>query len=133
MYILYKNTLAWFQLKWFKLRNLRKFVILRNQWIKEYLINLDNNCFFFIFKNYKNDHNSLIWQNQAILRGVLNKHNLDDNAKKLIFPPGISISLKISWFVIYNLYTNMQMWSLNVISQNNQNDIYEIPFTWNCI
>ena len=30
------------QLKCFKLRDLCKMVMLRNQWIKEYLINLDN-------------------------------------------------------------------------------------------
>jgi len=88
MYILYKKTKARLQLKCLKFRNLCKIVKLRHQWIKEYLINLDNRKLnFWNFENYKNGHNSLIWQNQAILQGVLYQHNLHDNAKKTDFSP----------------------------------------------
>jgi hypothetical protein len=71
------------QLKCLILRDVCKMVILRNQWIKEYLINLDNRKYdFWNFENYKNGHYSFIWQNQ----GVLNQYNLHENAKKSFCP-----------------------------------------------
>ena len=54
------------QLKCLQFRNSCKMVIIRNQWIKEYLINLDNRKLnIWNFENYKNGHNSLILQIQA--------------------------------------------------------------------
>jgi hypothetical protein len=104
------------QLKCLKLRDLCKMVILRNQWIKEYLINLDNRKLYFWKLQTSPQFPYLAELSKITLQGVLYQYILHENAKssfctRYLHKPEnlmagdiyITRSRRATWQLIYTL------------------------------